>query len=118
MEQFMRKLALAALAAVTLSACTEDTVSYTTTSVSANRVMDIVNNSNLTMTHFYASNTSRSTWGPDQLGSSVLGPGRYMTINFDDGTGACVFDFRARFSTGQELTARVNVCVESRWVYT
>lgn len=111
----MRKFALAALAAVTLTACTDDTV-YVSTS-GANRVMDIVNNSNLTMTHFYASNTSRSTWGPDQLGSSVLGPGRYMTINFDDGTGACWFDFKARFSSGQELTARVNVCVESRWVY-
>lgn len=112
----MRKFALAALAALTLSACTEDTTSYV--AVSANRVVDIVNNSNLTMTHFYASNTNRSTWGPDQLGSSVLRPGRYITVNFDDGTGACWFDFRARFSTGQELTARVNVCVESRWVYT
>ncbi|MEX0970170.1 MAG: hypothetical protein WD046_06985 [Paracoccaceae bacterium] len=112
----MRKFALAALAAVTLAACTEDTTT-TYTTVSANRVVDIVNNSNQTMTHFYASNTSRNTWGPDQLGSSVLRSGRYLTVNFDDGTGACWFDFRARFSSGQELTARVNVCVESRWVY-
>lgn len=113
----MRKFALAALAAFTLTACTEETVYVANTSSGANRVMDIVNSTNMTMTHFYASNTSRSTWGPDQLGSSVLGPGRYMTINFDDGTGACMFDFRARFSSGQELTATVNVCTQSRHVY-
>ncbi|MGR3722012.1 hypothetical protein LGT41_0013710 [Abyssibius alkaniclasticus] len=110
----MYKFALAALAAVTLSACADETTSYT--AVSANRVMDIVNNTNMTMTHFYASNTSQSTYA-DQLGSSVLPAGRYITINFDDGTGACWFDFKARFSSGQELSARVNVCVESRWVY-
>lgn len=113
----MRKFALAALAALTVAACGETVYVSSTGNDGRNRVMDIVNNSGRTMTHFYASNVNMSTWGPDQLGSSVLSPGRYMTIDFDDGTGACMFDFKARFSTGQELTARVNVCVESRWVY-
>ncbi|NOR61080.1 MAG: hypothetical protein GQ535_01125, partial [Rhodobacteraceae bacterium] len=65
------------------------------------------------------SNTNMSSWGPEQLGpSTVLGSGRTTRIDFDDGTGACVFDFKARFSNGQELKKfGVNVCVISNYNY-
>ena len=113
----MRKLAAALLSVSMLAGCVEDGSTYTT-STNYNRVMDITNRTGVTMTHFYASNTGQNTWGPDQLGSSVLGSGRFMSINFDDGTGACHFDFRAVFADGDTLIANnVNVCAETGWIY-
>ncbi len=101
--------AFAIISALTLSAC-----NVTTNSSGYNRVMSVTNSTGITMTQFYASNTGQNTWGPDQLGSSVLYSGNYMNFNFDDGTSACHFDFRAVFSNGS-ISRRddVNVCVET-----
>lgn len=110
----MRSILLATICALGLAAC-EIPVS-SGSGDGRNRVMNIVNDTNRTMVRFYASNSSRSSWGPDQLGSSVLGPHRFTTINFDDGTGACVFDFRAEMSNGQNLNHyNINVCVQSEF---
>lgn len=85
-----------------------------------NRVVSINNLTGMTMTHFYASSSASSTWGPEQLGSStVLPSGSSVSINFDDGTGACTYDFKARFSNGQELKKYgVNVCQIYNYNYT
>ncbi len=41
-----------------------------------------------------------------------------MTLNFDKAHGDCVFDFRAVFKDGQDLTRdRVNVCEVSDYAY-
>ncbi len=113
----MKAVAFAVLGAITLAAC-NDAVNTVYAADNYNRVMDITNNTGVTMTRFYASNTGQNSWGPDQLGSSVLGSGRYMTINFDDGTNACYYDFKAVFADGDVLTAsNVNVCAETGWVY-
>ncbi len=110
----MKAIAFAVLAAVTLAACT-DTVSSV---ASYNRVMDITNNTGVTMREFYASNTGQNSWGPDQLGSSVLRSGRYITINFDDGTGACRYDFKAVFADGDVVkNSNINVCAQTGWTY-
>ena len=116
----MKKLAFAFVGLLALSACdTGATYVGGSSSDSRNRVVNINNVTGMTMTHFYASNTKMSSWGPEQLGpSTVLGSGRTTRINFDDGTGACVFDFKARFSNGQELKKfGVNVCVISNYNY-
>ncbi len=108
-------MALALVGLLALAAC--DTTG-STSSGSYNRVVDITNTSGTTMTRFYASNTGQSTWGPDQLGRSVLRSGQYITIDFDDGTGACMFDFKATFSNGQTLVRNgVNVCAVSSYDY-
>ena len=116
----MKKIAFALVGLLALSACNEDST-YVSTSPSdiINRVVNISNNTGMTMTHFYASNTNMSTWGPEQLGAStVLPSGRATRIDFDDGTRACIFDFRARFSDGQELKKfGINVCVISNYNY-
>lgn len=116
----MKKLALAFVGLLALSACdTGPSVVSGGAGDSLNRVVNINNLTGMTMTHFYASNSQMSTWGPEQLGAStVLPSGSSTRINFDDGTGACVFDFRARFSNGQELKKfGVNVCVISNYNY-
>ncbi len=117
----MKKLAFAFVGLLALSAC-ETGGSYVASGGgdSRNRVVTINNTTGMTMTHFYASNSNMTTWGPEQLGrSTVLPSGRSTTINFDDGTGACIYDFKARFSNGSELEKfGVNVCVISNYNYT
>jgi len=116
----MKKLAFAFVGLLALSACeTTGTATGGMASDSRNRVVNINNNTGMTMTHFYASSSASNSWGPEQLGpTTVLGSGRTTTINFDDGTGACTFDFKARFSNGQELLKfGVNVCVISNYNY-
>ena len=84
-----------------------------------NRRVRIHNNTGWTMTHFYASDSRVTSWQEDMLGSSVLGAGNSIMMNIDDGSGACLYDFKARFSNGQELTRfSINVCQIADYYYT
>jgi hypothetical protein len=81
----------------------------------ADRRVEVVNASGRTMTEFYASNTNRSSWEEDILGNDVLPAGRSVTINIDDGSGACRFDFMAVLDGGRRVEQRnINVCEVSR----
>lgn len=84
-----------------------------------NRRVRIHNQTGWTMTHFYASDSRISSWQEDMLGSSVLPAGRSIMMNIDDGSGACIYDFRARFNNGQYLERfQVNVCQIADYYYT
>ncbi|MDO9588047.1 MAG: hypothetical protein Q8R45_00935 [Brevundimonas sp.] len=84
-----------------------------------NRRVRIHNNTGWTMTHFYASDSRISSWQEDMLGRSVLNAGRSIMMNIDDGSGACLYDLKARFTNGQELTRfNVNVCQIADYYYT
>jgi len=79
----------------------------------------IINATGVTMTHFYASNSGQNDWQEDILGRDVLRSGASVRINIDDGSGACIYDFKARFSDGDELERyRINVCQISEYRYT
>ena len=55
----------------------------------------------------------------DATGHARTGTGRDLRINIDDGSGACIYDFKAQFTNGQELTRfRINVCEVSEYTYT
>ena len=76
----------------------------------------IINATNNVVNNFYASNINRKTWEEDILGQGVLQPGQRVTVNIDDGSGACLFDFRAVLATGRRVEShRVNVCQISSW---
>ena len=82
------------------------------------RHVDIVNSTNDTIERFYASNVDEDDWEEDILGDDILGPGRAVTVNFDDDSGYCMFDFKAVFSDGDVLVRRrVNVCEISSYTY-
>ncbi len=84
-----------------------------------NRRVRIHNNTGWTMLRFYASNTSRSDWEEDILGDDVLANNASIVMNIDDGTGACLFDFKAEFTNGQNLIRNnVNVCEIADYYYT
>jgi len=117
----MKKLAFALVGVLALAACEDTPYSSggSTSSDGYNRVVNITNTTGVTMTHFYASNSGRSSWGPEQLGAStVLRSGQFVSINFDDGSGACSYDFRAKFADGDTLVRyNINVCSVSNYNY-
>lgn len=97
------------LTTLALSACDETTT--TTTTSSANRNVTIVNNTSSAITRFYGSNAGADSWEEDILGADVLPAGSSVSINFDDGSGYCHFDFKAIFNNGSSLIDRnVDVC--------
>ncbi len=90
-----------------LTACTEGTSSGS----SADRHVTIINNTGSTITRFYGSNAGSNSWEEDILGADVLAPGQRVSINFDDGSGYCTFDFKAQFADGSSSVENgVDVC--------
>jgi hypothetical protein len=80
------------------------------------RRMVIVNESGRVIREFYATNTGVNKWGRDLLGDKVIPPGQRFAFNFDDGTGYCMFDFRAVLDNGRPVERyRVNVCEYVAW---
>ena len=89
-----------------------------TAASAANRKVDVVNDTGLTMSEFYASNTGADDWEEDILGSDTLDAGDTFEIDIDDGTGACKFDFKAVFTNGTSHVQRaINVCSVSTFTY-
>jgi len=107
-----RRVAAAGLAAALLAGSTG-------ARASEDRHVKIINETDHTMVHFYASNVAAKSWEEDILGDSVLKPGDDVRINIDDGSGHCLYDFRAVFDNGQALEKHnVNVCEISSYRYT
>ncbi|PHQ96566.1 MAG: hypothetical protein COB40_07810 [Marinosulfonomonas sp.] len=97
---------LAILATTTLPAAAQD------------RKVTIVNNTGFTIVRFYGSNKGSTSWEEDILGSDVLGPNSSVSINFDDGTGYCKFDFRAEFNDGDVIIEKnINICEIGTFTY-
>ena len=86
------------------------------TASAQDRRVRIINASNVTVNSFFASNASRRSWEEDILGSSVLAPGQSVMVNINDGSGACMFDFRAVLANGRKVESYgMNVCQISSW---
>jgi hypothetical protein len=88
------------------------------------RRVTIVNGSHEVMYSFFASSSASSDWGSDRLGNNVVQPGQSTIGDFDDGTGACLWDFRAVFSDASGNNQhpvekrQINVCQISTYTYT
>jgi hypothetical protein len=75
------------------------------------RHVEIDNQSDSTITHFYASNVGTDDWQEDVLGRYVVPPGYHVEVDLDDGTGYCHFDFKTIFRDGTNVVRHdVNVC--------
>jgi hypothetical protein len=102
----------------TLAAAGFLAVSAFSAASAANRHVDIVNDTGMTMSEFYASATGTDDWEEDILGSDTLVAGEVFDIDIDDGTGACKFDFKAVFTDGSSHVRRsVDVCSISTFTY-
>lgn len=94
-------------------------LSVATPVLAVDRRVRIHNDTGLTLYRFYSTNAGATKWGRDVMGSSTLPSGQYMTMNFDNAKGYCLFDFRAIFEDGTELTrGNVNVCEVADYNYT
>lgn len=83
------------------------------------RNVQIINETQNAIVQFFASNVERGTWEEDILGENVLPVGGAVNINIDDGSGACVYDFKAVFEDGEELVRPgIDVCTTSTYTYT
>ncbi len=72
----------------------------------------VVNSSSATVERLYFSHSSQGAWGADQLGTSVLPPGRTVSYRAAN-TGA--YDFRVVWTNGRAAELRrVNVCAASQ----
>jgi len=82
-----------------------------------NRWVTVENVTGVTMREFYASNRDQRTWGNDWFGPSfMLSSGRSIDFNIDDGSGYCIYDLKAVFVDGDEVTSMgFNVCELGTW---
>src|SRR5271154_6223946 len=84
----------------------------------ADRHVTIDNKTDSALVHFYASNVNQNYWHDDLLGDETIDPNYHWRLNIDDGTGACMFDFKAVFDDGTSLVRRsVNVCKVGTFTY-
>lgn len=80
-----------------------------------NRWVHVVNDRSSDMVRLYASRVSTDDWEENILVRPIP-TGAEVPVNFDDGTGACLFDFRAVFKDNVIVHMwRINVCRESYW---
>lgn len=110
-----KSIVAAGATALALSACVDTSSATNVTAVSANRNVIITNATGRTIWRFYGSRVTTSSWEEDILGSTVLPNGDSVNINFDDGTGSCMFDMKAEFRDGSsKILNNVNVCTTTR----
>lgn len=89
------------------------------TANAADRNVDIVNKTGQTMTQFYASVANANSWEENILGHDSLDDGDTQPVDIDDGSGKCVFDFKAVFKGGGTSEKRgINVCQVGTFTYT
>jgi hypothetical protein len=105
---------IAGLAALTLAACQEEPrrSAVVVPTQACNTAFRVANNSSGTVGQLFFSHSSRSGWGADQLGRSVLPPGRHVNYRAAN-TGA--YDFRVVWTNGRRADLMgVNVCRASQ----
>jgi hypothetical protein len=76
----------------------------------------VANEGNVTLDSVYATSCASRNWGEDLLGTQILAVGQSKMLTFDDGSGTCCFDLRAKFHNGvQRTNMNVDVCRISKW---
>jgi hypothetical protein len=96
---------LTALAVAFFAMTTSNADSYS-------RNVTIINGTSATLVQFYGS--AGGGWGHNRLGGAAIAPGGRQSINFDDGSGNCRFNFKSVFANGSERQSQnIDVCQTS-----
>ena len=105
------RLTLGGLAAVALFAAAAQGQGDVSPPLFPAHALRVSNHSALTMVNFYATNVDEEGWRSDLLGETVLASGQSIDLTINDGSGQCLYDFRAVFANGRVETAHsVNIC--------
>ncbi len=84
-----------------------------------NRRVRVHNQTGWTMTRFYALSARTNAREANVLGVEALASGSSWALDLDDGSSACLFDFRAEFANSQTLIRHgVNVCQIADYYFT
>ena len=76
----------------------------------------IDNRSGQTVMYVRGSPTAAASFGADRIPDRTLGHGDTAVVDFDSGTGDCMYDLRVTLANGQNVDRmNVNVCRVSRW---
>lgn len=114
MQRRIFGLALAGFAMLGLAACQQEPARTVVVvpSQACDTSFRVVNNSSGTVERLYFSHSSQGGWGADQLGTSVLPPGRVVSYR---AANAGNYDFRVVWANGRAAELmRVNVCRASQ----
>lgn len=91
----------------------------TVSAQAADRHVTVKNGTSWQLRELYGSNVGTDDWQEDILGRDVLEPGESVDVNFDDGSGACKFDFKGVFADGEEVVSNnVDVCSVGKFTFT
>jgi len=113
MKTLPRSLSAAALVLLALGGCESMSENPIAPSDDRyNRTIEVVNATDRLITHIRARNVDTGVWIADVLGGNRLRAGQSKTVQFDDGTGACIFTLRTSYMRGyNRVTDRTyNVC--------
>jgi hypothetical protein len=100
----MRSIAAAIVAFAALATVSQAHAEY-------DRRIRLINDTSRTIVEFHASNVGSDSWEEDILGRNTVAPGTATTINLNDGSGYCRFDFLTVLRDGQKVIKRnVNIC--------
>lgn len=76
-------------------------------------VFTLNNATSFGVVEFYGSADGDVSWEENILAGQTLAPGASLSVNFDNGSGVCVYDLRAVFDDGDESVVQdVDVCTE------
>jgi hypothetical protein len=104
-----------ALVAV-MTAAGIDLSAYAQSADGKDRRVVVLNQRSSDMLRLYGSRTTTDSWEENVL-LTPIPSGSKRVINFDDGTGACMYDLRAIFKDNVPVHMwNINVCRESYWV--
>jgi len=114
MTFYTKNILATVIIGIGLVGCVDTSNGGTSVAVSQNRHVQIINNTGRSVWRLYGSRASTNSWEEDILGSNVLPNGRATDVNFNDGTGACIFDMKVEFENGGSIVQNnVNVCTAS-----
>jgi hypothetical protein len=83
---------------------------------SYNRHVRIYNHTSQAIYNIYGTNVNDSNFGPDRLGDDTVAPGASYEVNFDDGSGECLYDLKIVLRDHSEIIRRhINVCEIETW---
>jgi hypothetical protein len=105
---------LVGLAALALTGCQQEPAQRVVMvpTQACNTDFRVVNNSSVTVGQLFFSHSTLRGWGNDQLGTSVLPPGRFVNYR---AANAGNYDFRVVWTNGRAAEMRgVNICRASQ----
>lgn len=91
------------------------------TSLAASEVhkLSISNETGSVITEFYSAASRSDQWSSNFLIHDVIENHVSVAIDLDDGSGRCIFAFKAVFDDGDVLVDRhVNICTTDTYTYT